>query len=193
MSATRLPGMKPWRRQSQTVGWRTPAASASFTTPPAARISASMSMPASVGHSDAACQVENVGGSDPFRDAVAHAPRMVKPTEIGARLRRLRMQRRLKQVDAAEAIGISRSYLSGIETGGDVPGRATLLAFARYYETSLDYLESGRPPLPGNPLTGELVEDPDELSLLRFWRALTPEQREVAARLLNLERRRDAG
>lgn len=102
---------------------------------------------------------------------------------IGKRLRDLRKKRPgLKQYQVAEEIGISRQALSGIETGGDLPGRDTLVALASYYGVSVDYLQAGDAALP--PEGCEIVEDPDELALLRFWRSLEWEDKQLATRLL---------
>ena len=55
-------------------------------------------------------------------------------------LRTLRQERKLKQAEVAAAVGISRSYLAGIEAGHERPGRETLMALADFYEVSLDML-----------------------------------------------------
>lgn len=79
--------------------------------------------------------------------------------------------------DAAEAIGISRSTLSSIENGHDLPGRDTLFAIANFYNVSTEFLITGSGPAPGHTDRGEVVYDPDELALLRYWRSLSDSER----------------
>ena len=62
---------------------------------------------------------------------------------IGNRLRTLRGERSLTQAAVAEAVGITRSHLTKIEGGKDVPGRQTLVALANYFQVSLDWLTEG--------------------------------------------------
>lgn len=75
-----------------------------------------------------------------------HQQEGVTPTgmthTIGIRIRDLRKQRSVAQATVAEAVGISRSYLAGIETGKDLPGRETLMALADYFGVDLDWLAS---------------------------------------------------
>ena len=97
-------------------------------------------------------------------------------------IKNARKARHLSQVDAAEAIGISRSYLAGMESGISLPGRETLAAIATFYGISMDAVSSGG--RPQTPLDGEFIEDPDELALVRFWRGLTPDARRIVVQLL---------
>ncbi len=59
-------------------------------------------------------------------------------------LRTLREGRNLAQVTVADAVGISRSHLTNIERGKDNPGREVLVALARYYDVSLDFLAAAQ-------------------------------------------------
>lgn len=63
---------------------------------------------------------------------------------------------------AADAIGISRSTLANIESGGDLPGRETLKAIADYYQVSVDFLLDGDVP------SGIIIADADERRLVQF-------------------------
>jgi transcriptional regulator with XRE-family HTH domain len=127
--------------------------------------------------------MEIVGDSDPCCRNIRHIPRMANSRALGAKLKALRQARGLKQVEAAEAIGIRRSTLAGIETGGDLPGRETLFAIARFYAVSLDDLEAAAP-VPSENAPGEFVNDPDELAWLRLWRAMESAERVVLLRRL---------
>ena len=64
-------------------------------------------------------------------------------TSLPERLRLLRRERHIKQVEVAAAIGVSRPYLSGLEKGHDAPGRETLMALAAFYDVSLEWLATG--------------------------------------------------
>lgn len=90
---------------------------------------------------------------------------------LATRLRQLRRAHGGSQAEVAEAIGISRSYLAGIEAGSEWPGRETLAAFAVFYGISVDQLYAALP-APGLPKAGEFINRPNELALLHFWRRL---------------------
>ncbi|MBB2157227.1 helix-turn-helix transcriptional regulator [Gluconacetobacter diazotrophicus] len=86
-----------------------------------------------------------------------------------------RAGRRISAQEVADAVGVSRSTLSGYEGGHDEPGRATLVALATYYNVSADYLTG---------LDSAVVEDTqnvahneEEIALLGIWRRLNEEQR----------------
>jgi transcriptional regulator with XRE-family HTH domain len=69
---------------------------------------------------------------------------MEKSQSLGDRLKALRAERPgLSVQEVADAVGISRPYLSGIENGHDNPGYESFVALADYYRVSLDFL-SGR-------------------------------------------------
>lgn len=65
------------------------------------------------------------------------------PETLGSRLKMLRSERKLHQEDLAAEIGISRAYISQIETGAEAPGRDTLVAISNFFDVSLDWLASG--------------------------------------------------
>lgn len=62
---------------------------------------------------------------------------------LSERAARLRLEKHVSQSEAADAIGISRTFLAGIETNKDMPGRETLIAMADYYGVSVDWLSTG--------------------------------------------------
>lgn len=94
--------------------------------------------------------------------------------EIGDRLRKAREYLELKQDEAAEAIGMSRSALSLVENGRRKVDAVELARFADVYSQSIESLTgtAGMPPLPGSvqalarAATELSTEDRDEL--LRF-------------------------
>ncbi len=72
----------------------------------------------------------------------ATAPNEGASRVIGARLRRLRLARKLALVEVAKAVGISVGFLSGIERSQMSASVATLRKLARFYKTSiLDFFE----------------------------------------------------
>lgn len=101
---------------------------------------------------------------------------------LPARLRELRRGKRLTAVDAAAAIGISRSYLSCLETGKDVPGRQTLAALAQFYGTTMDDLEFGTAQT-GDAPAYQAVKDATEIRLLHLWRLLNQQERAALLRV----------
>ena len=107
---------------------------------------------------------------------------MSQGIDRGRRLAKLRKDRGLIQADAAEAIGIDRSTLAGIERGATL-GRHTLSAIAQFYGVTLDYLEHGAG---GSSVTetGQFVKDVTELSLLNLWRKLGEDEKQTIASLL---------
>ena len=70
-----------------------------------------------------------------------------------------------------------------IEKDRDQPGRETLLALATYYKVSVDYLLTGETPS-SVPEAAQIVDRPDEIALLDFWRGLDGDQRETVLGLL---------
>lgn len=102
---------------------------------------------------------------------------------MGARVKMLRVERGVSQMEVAVAVGISRPSLAGIETDEDLPGRDTLFALADYFEVFADWLFRGK----GSrtlPDPDQFVENVDELALLRFWRTLDEGQRDLMVRML---------
>lgn len=66
---------------------------------------------------------------------------MKKAALIGKRIRLLRLERGLSQVDIEKAAGISRSHLSNIESGKiENPGLHTLERIAKALKISISYL-----------------------------------------------------
>ncbi|MEW6016463.1 MAG: helix-turn-helix transcriptional regulator [Pseudomonadota bacterium] len=59
---------------------------------------------------------------------------------IGDKLRELRMALDKTQAEVAEAVGISRSYLAGLERGHERPSVDVTLRLADFFRVSIDYL-----------------------------------------------------
>lgn len=93
---------------------------------------------------------------------------------IGERLRKAREFLELKQEEAAEAVGVSRSALSLIENGRRKVDSEELARFAKVYGQSVDAL-AGTSPLPPLPESVKALaraatelSDSDRNELLRF-------------------------
>ena len=95
------------------------------------------------------------------------------------KLRELRKERNLSQMDVAVAVGVGRSTIASIESGHDVPGRETLMALAEFYGRSLDWLMSraGDKIVPGVTV----IQTPEEALWLGAFRELPTD--EAAAHL----------
>lgn len=107
------------------------------------------------------------------------------PQTLGRRIKELRKQIKGLSVHAvADAVGLSRSHLSMIENDHDLPGRELLAAIAAYFHVSTDYLLDGRDTPAKPPSSSEVVDDPDELALLNFWRSLDDGDRKLALKML---------
>ncbi|MCJ8352723.1 helix-turn-helix domain-containing protein [Novacetimonas hansenii] len=106
---------------------------------------------------------------------------MKKPSSLGHRLRELRRKRALPQIEVATAVGISRSHLAEIEGGKD-PGFRTFCDLADFFGVSLDFLSRGD--APHRQDIGETVVEADELTLIRFWRGLSAEEKRLLLSLL---------
>ena len=59
---------------------------------------------------------------------------------IGERLKRLRLERKIKQDEVAAIIGVNKSAVSHYETDKDDPSDRVKVEIAKYFNVSLDYL-----------------------------------------------------
>ncbi len=66
--------------------------------------------------------------------------------ECGKRIRALREDKNLTQMQLAEQINISYDHMRSIETGRRVCSVDLVIEFAMFFEVSLDYLVMGRNP-----------------------------------------------
>jgi transcriptional regulator with XRE-family HTH domain len=96
-------------------------------------------------------------------------------------LRTLRREHNLKQVEVAAAVGISRSFLAGIEAGHELPGRETLMALADFYNVSLDMLAQRI----GSPAKGAAqATNEKEALLLSLFRGLKEKEADSLINML---------
>ena len=60
--------------------------------------------------------------------------------EMGERIRQLRCQRNLSQIELARQVGVSKSVISSYENNVHFPPYDVLLKIARLFDVSTDYL-----------------------------------------------------
>lgn len=101
---------------------------------------------------------------------------------LANKLRTLRKERELSQMDVAVAVGVGRSTLASIERGHDVPGRETLVALASFYGVGLDWLMS----TPGTAIVPgvTVIQTPEEALWLGAYRQLPPAEAEAHLQLV---------
>jgi transcriptional regulator with XRE-family HTH domain len=101
--------------------------------------------------------------------------------EIGTLIRNHRKRARLSQAALAAAIGVNKSAVAQWEIGITLPKQENMAALKLELgiTQSLAVGDAG-------PYSGELVEDPSELALLRFWRGLSDAKRDAVVDLLRI-------
>lgn len=65
----------------------------------------------------------------------------MQDSNIGSKLRDIRLARSLKQYEVAEALGLSRAAISNIENGRRSLTLHTLKRFADFYQIDINYFE----------------------------------------------------
>ena len=98
------------------------------------------------------------------------------------RIKELRKERGLKQVDLCKTLGVSQAALSGYETGNYQPDNDILIKIADYFDTTVDYL-LGKSDIK-KPLTSEDVSGLTEkqIKILQMMEKMTPEQQDEILR-----------
>lgn len=71
------------------------------------------------------------------------SPMPAEPRNLSERLRWLRKQRGLTQVEVSEALGCEQAMVSSWEVGRTRPSAIAMGALARYYQLSVNALENG--------------------------------------------------
>ncbi|WP_418115513.1 helix-turn-helix domain-containing protein [Sorlinia euscelidii] len=108
---------------------------------------------------------------------LSYAARM--QNTFGARLRALRKQRKLTQVEAAEAIGVGRPYLSLMELDLRDGNFDIVKAAADFFGVTVDYLVYGGV----SDKSGSDVPS-DEAELLALWRRLSDDDKAIVLTLM---------
>lgn len=100
------------------------------------------------------------------------------------RIRELRLERGLRQVDVAKQLGISAQSLGYYENWVNKPDPETLIRLADFFEVSIDYLLC-REDEYGTISTSDTERySADEKCLIKAYRALPPPMKEMALRTL---------
>lgn len=98
---------------------------------------------------------------------------------LGKKIKRLRQLRNLSQVTVADAIGITRPFLTGIERGREAPGRETLVALANFFEVSVDWLVNSQ-----NKDEATYTLNKKEAQLLFAFRNMSEEKADMFLKLM---------
>lgn len=93
----------------------------------------------------------------------------------GERIRSARLARGMTQADLARAIGVSRSAVAQWETDRAGQVRANLARIAAVLDISVGHLVSGES-------AEDRTDTPDAMALLRLYRTLTPDDRQLLLR-----------
>ena len=72
-------------------------------------------------------------------DSGATIKRVLSSYEIGAKLRKLRLRKKIALVDLGKHTGLSASLISQLENGKLIPTLPTLARIAMVFDVSLDY------------------------------------------------------
>ncbi|GCD53067.1 helix-turn-helix domain-containing protein [Acetobacter pasteurianus] len=104
---------------------------------------------------------------------------MTANNTLGLRIKSLREQANLDQAVLAEAVGTARSHLTNIERGRAKPGRDLLLAIAKFFSVSIDWLANG-----GDEKTHMEPVSPKEILLLNSFRKLPKDEAELHLNLI---------
>lgn len=99
--------------------------------------------------------------------------------ELGDRIRVARIAAGLSQTELAAAVGVTRGLIGAWETFRKKPGRDNLAKISDVLTVDIGYLLEGRP-----NTSGVVVDDPEELAMLRLFRVCSARQRKNILDLL---------
>ena len=68
---------------------------------------------------------------------------MKNNNEMGARVKELRNHFGLTQSEFSSKLGLSRSHISNIENGNEMPSRSVILLMSAIFSVSIGWLQSG--------------------------------------------------
>ncbi|WP_374681506.1 helix-turn-helix domain-containing protein [Accumulibacter sp.] len=108
---------------------------------------------------------------------------------FGNRLRRLRQERKLTMEQLADAVGVSKSYIWGLENN---PAQRTQRTSATVMNNLAKALGVTLQDLLGEPAPEPLGEEaqPEDVAFFRNYMDLTPDDREIYRQMLNLFRKK---
>ena len=102
------------------------------------------------------------------------------------RLKELRMQRKLRQQDVADAINCSQAVYSRYENGDREPSQDTLNRLADFFGVSIDYLLGRDQPQTVTDTGADTGDGVEFRFLARGMKPMTPERQQKAIELLRL-------
>lgn len=92
--------------------------------------------------------------------------------DIGKKIKNLRQQKGISQIDLAKTIGVSKSTMSNYERNYSTPDPDIVVAFANYFNVSIDYLYDYN----DNPIHPNLMK---ENNLYQINQTLTKDEHNV--------------
>lgn len=87
---------------------------------------------------------------------------------LGERLRLMRLEKRMSQKEVATVLGVSAAVISNYESSGRTPSVENLLALARLYQCSTDYLLGFEKYIPLKTIDVSNLTDTQKNSLQNF-------------------------
>ena len=102
--------------------------------------------------------------------------------DIGHRIKNIRKENNLNQVQFAKSIGISQGNLSEIELGNSNPSAETLISTRRQYNVNLNWLLTGT-----SSEDGTTFDDESERKLIQFFRNLDDYDKREIIELMRLK------
>ncbi|ASL39494.1 hypothetical protein CBI36_02860 [Acetobacter oryzifermentans] len=112
--------------------------------------------------------------------------RQYRYMELKDLIRAARKAKGLSQAALADLLHVNKSAVAQWELGSTRPTNESMAALK-----SVLSIGEQISPVGSAPYAGEIVEDPDELALLRFWRSLSIEKRRAVVELLHIGRPSD--
>lgn len=117
--------------------------------------------------------------------------------KIGERIRLVRKEKRLTQDVFADKLGLTKNFISLIETGGREPSDRTLADICRIFSVSEEWLHNGIgdkfiiPEDETAALVEDLLTDKDNvtyraiLSLVKTYQQLSPESKKIVDKFIH--------
>ncbi|WP_159884494.1 helix-turn-helix domain-containing protein [Paenibacillus puerhi] len=105
-------------------------------------------------------------------------------SDIGYRIKCIRKENNLNQIQFAKSIGISQGNLSEIEMGNSNPSAETLISIRTQYNVNLNWLLTGK-----DLKKGEIFEDDYEKTLIQVFRILDDYDKNEIIEIMQLKER----
>jgi transcriptional regulator with XRE-family HTH domain len=110
---------------------------------------------------------------------------VINNLDIGKKIRNLRQNMEMSQIELAKIIGVSKSTMSNYERNYSIPDPDIVVALANYFNVSVDYLYD----LDNSPLHPNITKEntlyhtknsltKDELNVLAYYNRLSDEHKD---------------